>query len=284
MNPEDRQANAVRQIEPIGFFSCDQTYRSEAPRQGSLAAPFQDDSRNPGRVRLLKGQNFEQALQGLAEFERIWLLYGFHLNEHWKPMVRPPGYSHKVGVFATRSPYRPGNIGLSCVELVAIKGLELFVRAYDLLDRTPIYDIKPYLPYGDSFPEAKVGEHSISHESRPAQYEIRATPNFKLKADFLRSHDGPDLLRFARVQLSHDPRDGKHKRIKPENEKIENNRFDLAYRTWRIRFRIPPMDNREALVELLDIHTGYSGRELEPGAEDPYQDKDLHRRFLREFE
>lgn len=112
----------------------------------------------PGRVVLEPGHNFEQALEDLDGFSKIWLIYWFDRNENWKPKVLPPrGPAVKRGVFATRSPHRPNPIGLSLVDLIEIKGRTLYLGNVDLLDKTPILDIKPYLPYAEAFPEAKAG-------------------------------------------------------------------------------------------------------------------------------
>ena len=107
-----------------------------------------------------------EALRGLDGFSHIWLLWQFSeaVREHWQPTVRPPrlGGNTRMGVFATRSPFRPNPIGLSCVRLVGIEktashGTVLKVRGADLMDGTPIYDIKPYLPYTDMRPDATGG-------------------------------------------------------------------------------------------------------------------------------
>lgn len=112
-----------------------------------------------------------EALRGLEDFEYIWLLWRFHLakQEDWRPTVRPPrlGGNKRVGVFATRSPFRPNPIGLSSVRLLRIErdeslGMVLVVAGADLVDGTPIYDIKPYLPYADSHPEARAGFATVS--------------------------------------------------------------------------------------------------------------------------
>ena len=106
----------------------------------------------------------ESALRGLEEFSHLWLIWGFSQNAetNWSPTVRPPrlGGNKRVGVFATRSPFRPNNLGLSCVKLEKVKndknlGNILVVSGVDLLDNTPIYDIKPYIPYSDCKPDAK---------------------------------------------------------------------------------------------------------------------------------
>ncbi len=106
------------------------------------------------------------ALRGLADYSHIWLIWGFSENpqSEFSPTVRPPrlGGNQRMGVFATRSPFRPNGLGLSCVELAQIvpqsaQGPLLHVLGADLMDGTPIYDIKPYLPYSDAPPQAKSG-------------------------------------------------------------------------------------------------------------------------------
>lgn len=106
-----------------------------------------------------------EALRGIEEYSHIWLLWGFSRSaaEGWSPTVRPPklGGNRREGVFATRSPFRPNPIGLSCVKLEGVEKTEngntLKVRGADLMDGTPIYDIKPYIPYTDAHPEADGG-------------------------------------------------------------------------------------------------------------------------------
>ena len=106
-----------------------------------------------------------EALRGIEEFSHLWLIWGFDRaeRENWSPTVRPPrlGGNQRIGVFATRSPYRPNAIGLSCVRLVGTEkgkeGTVLKVAGADLMNGTPVYDIKPYLPYADCRPEATGG-------------------------------------------------------------------------------------------------------------------------------
>jgi len=130
------------------------------PRQSGLVDSlkgmivFHPEYRNP------------DALRGLEGFSHIWIIWGFSgvMDHRWSPTVRPPrlGGNKRVGVFATRSPFRPNPIGLSSVKLEGIEqidglGTVLLVSGVDMLDNTPIYDIKPYLPFADSHPEAQVG-------------------------------------------------------------------------------------------------------------------------------
>ena len=116
----------------------------------------------------------DEALRGIEEWSHLWLIWEFSdaKRENWSPTVRPPrlGGNTRVGVFATRSPYRPNPVGLSCVRLEKVektpdRGAVIWVRGADLKDGTPIYDVKPYLPYADSHPEAAGGfaEAALSH-------------------------------------------------------------------------------------------------------------------------
>ena len=122
-----------------------------------------------------------EALRGIEDFSHLWLIWAFDRAERegWSPTVRPPrlGGNKRLGVFATRSPYRPNAIGLSCVRLTAVEtgseGTVLKVAGADLMNGTPIYDIKPYLPYADCRPEA-TGGFTDRTEKRHVTVEIPA--------------------------------------------------------------------------------------------------------------
>lgn len=113
------------------------------------------------RIVFEKEYRVKDALRGLEDFSHIWLIWVFSeaVREEWSPTVRPPrlGGNTRMGVFATRSPFRPNPIGLSCVRLLRIEGNELVVSGADLMDGTPILDIKPYLPFADAKPDASGG-------------------------------------------------------------------------------------------------------------------------------
>lgn len=145
------------EIRPIAYIQTDFTEKFGIPRQsGRVPALY-------GRIVMLPEFRNPEAFRGLEKFSHLWLLFDFskaHRPE-WSPTIRPPrlGGNKRVGVFASRSPYRPNPIGLSCVKLERIdhterEGTVLAVSGIDLLDGTPILDIKPYLPYTDSRPEA----------------------------------------------------------------------------------------------------------------------------------
>lgn len=255
-------------IKPIGVFRCGQTYPQQAPRQGSVR-----QSAESGKIELFPGQNFEQALTDLAGFERIWLLYWFDRNPHWKPMVRTPRDKAKHGVFATRAPYRPNPIGLSCVRLTQISGLTLTIGEYDLLDNTPILDIKPYLPYADSFPEAATG---WLKQIDPDRFMLEYSDLAKRQLDWIKKNAVYDLRSFVETQLSENPGDSSRKRILC----IDSENYQIAGRTWRVFYRIDSVNKK---VEVLSIASGYSSMELSDG-EDHYCDKDTHRKFKEYFQ
>ncbi len=150
------------------------------PRQSGLVPSLQ------GRIVFEPAFRNRDALRGLEGFDRIWLIWGFSANKpakgEWQPTVRPPrlGGNAAVGVWASRSPYRPNPLGLSCVELAGIDGMDLLVKGADLMDGTPIYDIKPYVAYADSFPGARSGFAAAAPE---AKLEVRLPEGLALSPE-----------------------------------------------------------------------------------------------------
>ena len=144
-------------IKPVAYYKGPFGSKFGIPRQSALANAIK------GRIVFTEPYRVQEALRGLEGFERIWLIWGFSGNKpakgEWQPTVRPPrmGGNTAMGVWATRSPFRPNPLGLSCVELLAVEGMELLVQGADLMDGTPIYDIKPYIPYADAWPKARSG-------------------------------------------------------------------------------------------------------------------------------
>lgn len=254
-------------MEAIGIYTSNHQHKIETPRQGVLT-----DSK--GEIHLHSGFNFEQALEDLIEFERIWLIYQFHLNENWKPKVTPPipGDKEKVGLFATRSPYRPNNIGLSCVKLIQIKSRVLTVTESDLLDQTPILDIKPYLPYADSFPEARIG---WPNQQEQTEYQLHYSEHILEQINYLKDQIDLDFKQFIQTQLSHDPTNQKKKRIACFDG--ESHHYTISYRTWRIEYKI-----KNTEITLLSIRSGYSKEDLE-NENDPYKDKSIHLSFQKRY-
>jgi tRNA-Thr(GGU) m(6)t(6)A37 methyltransferase TsaA len=141
---------------PIGILQSPYSRRIDAPHQGTVVEGTETGISAIATLELLDWLD-EKVIQDLRGFDRLWLIFAFHLSEGWKSSVKPPRGGPKRGVLATRSPHRPNSIGLSAVELVHIEGRTLHLRGVDLLDGTPVLDIKPYVPYADAFPDSKAG-------------------------------------------------------------------------------------------------------------------------------
>ncbi len=173
--------------------------------------------RQPGLVKTataelhLDKQFSEESVRSLQGFSHLWLSFVFHKNlqQGWQPMVRPPrlGGNTRVGVFASRSPFRPNPVGLSVVELLGIEkrqsGIVLQLGSCDLLDKTPILDIKPYLPYIDALPEAKGGFAS----SKPQiKMQVEFTPLALRQCQQAEQRLGKALKKMIEEILQLDPR------------------------------------------------------------------------------
>lgn len=258
------------QFKAIGYIKSKRKYTSESNRQAVL-----DNSNEDAYIELLSQQNFEQALQNLDEFNYIWLIFVFHqnYNQNYKPMIQPPrGSTKKVGVFATRAPHRPNPIGISAVKIKKIDGLKIYIEGHDLIDNTPILDIKPYLKYSDSFTSATDGW--LKFETFNIEYSNVATQ----KIEWFNQNEIP-ISEFIKVQLGSDPTNQKTKRI----QQIDDF-FVISYRTWRIKYYLLNKDsssNNQLFV--VDIYSGYTEDDLR-NPDDPYLDKKIHLNFKSTFE
>lgn len=154
-------------MEIIAHIHNDFPTKFALPRQSGLVSSLKS------KIIFTTKYRVPEALRGIEEFSHLWLIWEFSeaKKENWRPTVRPPrlGGNKRVGVFATRSPFRPNSMGLTCVKLEGIdhdpeNGEVLIVSGADIMDGTPIYDIKPYIPYADSRPEA-VGSFADEHAS-----------------------------------------------------------------------------------------------------------------------
>ena len=162
----------------IAYARSPYTQRIDAPHQSTVVAGTATAAAAEALIEFVEGFP-AAAFRDLAGFERIWLVFAFHRSEGWKAEVKPPRGGGKRSVLATRSPHRPNAIGLSAVELVAVEETRLRVRGMDLLDGTPILDIKPYVPYADAFPAARAGwidaiDASQGRHSAPGPRKPRA--------------------------------------------------------------------------------------------------------------
>lgn len=210
-------------IHPIAKMRSDFPTKFGIPRQSSLVEGlestivFEPEFRNP------------EALRGIEGFSHLWIIWQFSeaVRQDWSPTVRPPrlGGNTRMGVFATRSPFRPNNLGLSCVQLLGVEhtsheGTVLHVSGADLMDGTPIFDIKPYIPYSDSFPEASGGFTDTAED-------------FILTVDFPESLLNllPENKRQAAIGvLSHDPR--------PSYQRKPDRIYGLSFSGFDIRFTV----------------------------------------------
>ena len=221
-------------IRPIARMKSDFSTKFGIPRQSGLVQElrstviFEPEFRNP------------DALRGIEDFSHLWLIWQFSeaVRTEWSPTVRPPrlGGNTRMGVFATRSPFRPNNLGLSCVRLLGVEhteqyGTVLHVGGADLMDGTPIFDIKPYIPYADCQPDAAGGFTDSA-------------------GDFLLSVDFPPALlallpedkREAAVAvLSHDPR--------PSYQRKPDRIYGVSFAGFDIRFTVE--DTMLTVVEIL---------------------------------
>lgn len=257
-------------LKSIGVFESEQKEPYQAGRQP-------DERGLPGVIRLHSGCNFEQALTDLGGCSHIWVIFGFHHNSNWKPLVLTPRSDRKIGVFATRAPYRPNPLGLSLVKITDIDGLSIQVSANDILDGSPIYDIKPYHPeYDLPQEEAKIAwldEALVAHPKN----KIHISPLAQEQLEFLEAETLNELRPFIYRQLEYDPLNSKKKRVEEKG-----GFYTLAYRTWRVDFTA-----HDDSIGLLAIHSGYSVEDLNEQAADyvdPYKDKELHRKFRAAFD
>lgn len=251
-----RDSKRTLSIEPIGVVHSPFGERVEAPRQPAAAAGVE------GRVELFGGRGYEDALCDVACWDHLWLVVWFDRNRSFRPKVSPPRSEKKRGVFATRAPHRPNPIGLSAVRLLRVEGLVLHVSGLDLLDQTPLLDLKPYVPYTDSIPganhgwldEVPAGEgHSPARPSDPlARLEVTFAPLARAQLQYLQGEHGIELESRIAAQLALGAAPHAYRRIKRDGEL-----FRLALKDWRAWFRV---DGQVVTVE--HIGSGYRPREL----------------------
>jgi len=254
-------------LDPIGVVHSPFTERVEAPRQG-LVRP---DA--AGVIELMAGKGFEDALADLSGFSHIWVLFWFDRNLGWRPKVRPPRSEIKRGLFATRSPYRPNPIGMSLVMLDSIVGLKLHVHGLDILDGTPVLDIKPYVAYADSphplpssdNPTSWVQGASATDDAR--QHEVTFLPRAEEQLSFLRER-GFNLTAILTQNLSLGATPHAYRRIRVEGE------FSVvAHKDWRARFKVDGLK-----IQVFSIGTGYRPNQMSSGAAPV-----LHQQFVEHF-
>jgi tRNA-Thr(GGU) m(6)t(6)A37 methyltransferase TsaA len=248
------------ELEPIGFLRTALATRVDAPRQPA-AAPGE-----PARIELLPKRHFEHALEDLEGWDYVWVIYWFHLNEGWRPKVLPPrSTTGRKGVFATRSPHRPNPLGLSAVRLERVEGLTLHILGADMVDGTPVLDIKPYVPYTDAHPEARSGwlerAAAMPAAAAPADplpaWPVEFAPLAAAQARWIEERSGLAIAQRIRDTLALGPRPNPYRRIKREG-----GAFRLAVKDWRARFAV-----EGHRLRVLAIHSGYRPSQLASGTD-----------------
>ena len=181
-------------IEPIGIIHSCFKEKFGIPRQAGLVKSA------TATLELLPPYNVEEALRGIEEFSHLWIVFAFHesITETFQPTVRPPrlGGNTRIGVFATRAPFRPNPIGLSAVELKNVSGTTLELAGGDFLDGTPVLDIKPYIPYADAIPDA---QGAFAHAAPEAPNTVSFSPEAEDVFQGLEKHQQrliQDMLRY----------------------------------------------------------------------------------------
>jgi tRNA-Thr(GGU) m(6)t(6)A37 methyltransferase TsaA len=216
-------------IRPIGYVRSGKSVKFAARHQP-------DESAEESCVlELLPQEELKRGLQDLSGFSRIWLIWWFHRNDTWRSLVLPPrGPAHRRGVFATRSPHRPNAIGMTPVKLLGIDGFDLHLGPCDLVDGTPVFDIKPYIPAYDAFPEESSGwlAEADAWEQRDPQYRVAYEPLAQVQATWLRDEWGIDFLETAEGILSRDPSPHRTRRIRRKSA----DECEMGCGAWRLRF------------------------------------------------
>jgi tRNA-Thr(GGU) m(6)t(6)A37 methyltransferase TsaA len=252
-------------LRPIGIVHSPFVDRLAAPRQPGKSEAV-------GRIELFPQSGIEHALEDLASFRVIWVLFWFHKNLRWRPKVRPPRSRERRGVFATRSPYRPNPIGLSAVELLGIEGRVLTIKNVDMLDGTPVLDIKPYVPYTDALTEGSSGwlEHAERADDPGPRYRVVFADAALARLEYLEVDHALALRSAVEQALELGPAPHPYRRIRQES-----GGYVLAHKEWRFPFEVS--DER---VTVTSVRSGYRPSEIF-GSDDPKLR--VHRAFLERF-
>jgi tRNA (adenine37-N6)-methyltransferase len=218
-------------LQPIGFLRTAKSLKFHARHQPN------EQLAETNLLEMLPGDLYQKALKDLEGFDRIWLIWWFHRNKAWRPEVLPPrGPAKRRGVFATRSPHRPNPIGITPVQLLAVKKGHLILGPCDLVDGTPIFDIKPYIPAYDAFPEAKSGwlaEVDAAQQATPS-FNVTFSPLAQTQAEWLRSAWSVDFRERLLEILSRDPTPHRTRRIRSRHGDL----FDCGCGAWYAVFKI----------------------------------------------
>ena len=258
-------------VRAIGHVRTGMRLKFDAPHQP------QDGTEEENIIELLPGHNYERALEDLEGFDRIWLIWWFHRNTTWRPRVLPPrGSAKRRGVFATRSPHRPNPLGITAVPLVKVEGLNIHIGNCDLVDGTPVLDIKPYIATVDAFPDASRGwlaEVDAAHAA-PPRYEVTFSPLAITQLEWLQRSFEVNFIERAIELLSRDPAVHRTRRI----TRLPHGMFRMGAGAWRIIFAV-----KGEVVEIAQIAPGYPRRLLEADPLSRVPDREAQIAFLERW-
>lgn len=258
-------------VRPIGFVRTAQPLKFHAPHQPAESG----ETRNV--LELLPDCGYESALQDLAGFERVWLVWWFHRNPNWRPLVLPPrGPAQRRGVFATRSPHRPNPLGLTPVRLLAVEGLKLILGPCDLVDGTPVFDIKPYVPAYDSFPTATAGwiDAVDAELEEPPRFTVTLSAHAQTQAEWLFEHWHVEFTSRMSELLARDPAPHRTRRIKRRGGAL----FEIGCGAWRGVFRV-----EKTSVTVLSLEPAYPLRFLTREGHEQVPDREAQLAFMERW-
>jgi tRNA-Thr(GGU) m(6)t(6)A37 methyltransferase TsaA len=254
-------------LKPIGFVRSGKGEKFEARHQPLESEP------EVHRLEWTDPAAMREAVRDLDGFSRIWLVWWFHRNRTWRPLVLPPrGTAQRRGVLATRSPHRPNPLGLTAVRLLGVEPGRLLLGAIDLVDGTPVFDVKPYIPKYDAFPDERSGWMEA------VEAEERSRPGFvvgwsvlaKAQGEWLAAGWGVDFRGRMEELLSADPRPHRTRRIVRRGD-----RFEIACGAWRGVFRVS-----ERVVTVEELQVGFPRRFLEDRLRTEVPEREAQLAFL----
>ncbi len=190
-------------------------------------------------LELFPAPGMRDALRDLEGMERIWLVWWFHRVDRWRPLVLPPrGAARRRGVLATRSPHRPNPIGITPVRLLEVQGLRLRLGPCDLLEGTPVLDIKPYVPAFDSFPGSRAGwiDDVEDRAALPPRFSVEVGPVAREQLDWLRESWGVEIEPRMESLLATDPSPHRSRRIRAR----PGGAMEVGCGAWKVHFTCDP--------------------------------------------
>lgn len=259
----DQPESPVLVARPIGVVHSPYRERQAAPRQPRVTRAVE------GSIELFPMNGLDHALEDLNRFSHIWVLFWFHLAAGFRPKVLPPRSTVRRGVFATRSPYRPNPIGMSAVELIRVEGNILSIRDLDMIDQTPVLDIKPYVRTSDALPDTPMGWLEDAPRDSSPHFDVVFS---LLSREQLASlfHLEPELEERIVQVLSAGAEPHAYRRIKRRGEE-----GTLAHKAWRVDFIVDG-----ARVEVVRLRSGFRQRDLDEASNPELL---MHRQFIDRF-